>query len=476
MMKNYKWLLATLVMCLLHIGTASAQKVAVRYHEQYVSGFGWLQYEISEFADGTAHGVTKINYSDGTPYAEMTYDKGVHTYAKIFYGDGSVNYEGAISMVNNTEFYSTFKLYEFNNNGTRVLSHEYTAALKSGALEPVVQNYVQYDINRSSVVYKLQTNGNVVTVEAFNGRKKEYQIELNTANKTVDFVIMPSYFKASPDSYTISDVQRLMHQQGASTQQAVYDLYNSDKVKKYPRYFYDDEDLTSIVGLHWDYTFSDHTSRLFPPFYDDVDVEKLERRVFDKTLDRPDYTAFIPVAGLLEIDYLDDINTFIYTGEFSSEGLAHGKGQATNLKGIALKGTFAKGSLVDGEITWSESNKIYHRLSGKFQNNKLSGRGQAFKEGEYTYVGEFKNGLYHGKGQLKMADGNMYDGQFLEGEFDKGYCSMVTFQGNVYEGSIVNGLYDGKGKIVYPNGDSYQGSFSKGEYHGYGEYKQNIRT
>ncbi|MBO5692626.1 MAG: hypothetical protein J6R74_01625, partial [Tidjanibacter sp.] len=181
-MKSYRLLLSALMVCVLSVGAASAQRrVAVRYHEQYVSGFGWLQYEISEYADGTAHGITKINYSDGTPYAEMTYENGVHTYAKIFYSDGSVNYEGSIASVNNTQFYSSFKLYEFNNNGNRVLSHEYTTAIKSGSLEPVVQSYVQYDINRSAVMYKLQTNGDVVSVEAFSGRRKEYHIDLNTA-------------------------------------------------------------------------------------------------------------------------------------------------------------------------------------------------------------------------------------------------------------------------------------------------------
>ena len=33
-----------------------------------------------------------------------------------------------------------------------------------------------------------------------------------------------------------------------------------------------------------------------------------------------------------------------------------------------------------------------------------------------TYVGEFKNGLCHGKGILYKNDGNVYEGDWVEGE------------------------------------------------------------
>jgi len=66
-----------------------------------------------------------------------------------------------------------------------------------------------------------------------------------------------------------------------------------------------------------------------------------------------------------------------------------------------------------------------------------------------SYVGEFKNGNYHGYGILKNS------------------CV-------VYKGTFKNGLIHGHGKIVYsddgPYVDSYEGKCYNGNFHGHGTY------
>ena len=55
------------------------------------------------------------------------------------------------------------------------------------------------------------------------------------------------------------------------------------------------------------------------------------------------------------------------------------------------------------------------------------------KEGEY-YIGEFKNGLKHGKGKEYRKSGVL-----------------------IYEGDFVNGKREGTGKLIYTNGSYYVG-------------------
>ncbi|MFM2200113.1 MAG: hypothetical protein RL769_166 [Pseudomonadota bacterium] len=59
------------------------------------------------------------------------------------------------------------------------------------------------------------------------------------------------------------------------------------------------------------------------------------------------------------------------------------------------------------------------------------------------YVGEFKNGLFHGYGYLEMIDGSIYQGQFKDGNFHgigaifhKKQAGLESYQGKFKEGKI----------------------------------------
>ena len=75
-----------------------------------------------------------------------------------------------------------------------------------------------------------------------------------------------------------------------------------------------------------------------------------------------------------------------------------------------------------------------------------------YEDGQY-YLGEFKNGLKHGKGKLFYKNGNIeYEGDFLEGKFE-GEGKYIYENGDYYEGKFKNGLSHGNGKECDKNGN-----------------------
>ena len=78
------------------------------------------------------------------------------------------------------------------------------------------------------------------------------------------------------------------------------------------------------------------------------------------------------------------------------------------------------------------------------------------------YIGQFKNGLYEGKGYLIDNEGNIYDGNFKNGEKSgEGEYSMNN--GNKYIGMFKGDKYHGKGKIIDKDGNIIQeGKFKEG--------------
>ena len=78
-------------------------------------------------------------------------------------------------------------------------------------------------------------------------------------------------------------------------------------------------------------------------------------------------------------------------------------------------------------------------------NGKLEGKGKKIFEDNGYYEGEFKEGIYHGKG--KIVDKN---------------------NETKYEGDFVKGRYEGNGTLIYDNGNSYIGQFHHGKELGKG--------
>ena len=79
------------------------------------------------------------------------------------------------------------------------------------------------------------------------------------------------------------------------------------------------------------------------------------------------------------------------------------------------------------------------------------------------YEGEWKGGLYHGRGRYTGFNSDSYDGEWeadtMHGTGRYTYCDS----GDVYEGGWVAGKREGFGKETCGNGDVYEGDFKADE-------------
>ena len=69
-----------------------------------------------------------------------------------------------------------------------------------------------------------------------------------------------------------------------------------------------------------------------------------------------------------------------------------------------------------------------------------------------TYEGEERNGLAHGKGTAKLANGFRYEGDFAFGR-PQGRGVLHFRKGGHYEGQFYVGEFSGLGKIVLSDGN-----------------------
>lgn len=118
----------------------------------------------------------------------------------------------------------------------------------------------------------------------------------------------------------------------------------------------------------------------------------------------------------------------------------------------------------EGRIEWSDGSTY----TGGFVNGMLEGRGR-LKARAYEYKGNFRQGEYWGKGELRDKDGRIYKGDFVRGEFHgKGRYAIPN--GPVYEGNFVEGKLQGRGIVTYPNGAKQEGSFRDWQLDGPGKW------
>ena len=87
-----------------------------------------------------------------------------------------------------------------------------------------------------------------------------------------------------------------------------------------------------------------------------------------------------------------------------------------------------------------------------------------------AYVGEFKNGLYHGQGTFTFSDGATYVGEFKNGKESGSGTFTCWVHGAVYVGKFINGMKHGEGEYKYPDGSVYKGKWKFGKKHGLGTY------
>ena len=135
-----------------------------------------------------------------------------------------------------------------------------------------------------------------------------------------------------------------------------------------------------------------------------------------------------------KLEFINENVEYIYVGEFAN-GVKQGKGNLS-----------------------SKDNK--YNYEGDWLNDKFEGFGTLFNQ-EEKYNGKFKEGKYHGEGNLYKKNGEQYIGEFNNGIFVKG--KMKFNNGDSYEGNIINNLMEGKALYKYKNGDIFKGTFIKGK-------------
>ena len=81
-----------------------------------------------------------------------------------------------------------------------------------------------------------------------------------------------------------------------------------------------------------------------------------------------------------------------------------------------------------------------------------------------------KNGIAHGIGERRHANGNVYVGNFVNGK-KCGKGKMTFPDGCEYEGDWENDQKHGKGKYTWPDGETYVGNYPNGKKHGKGKMK-----
>ncbi|KAL0438041.1 UNVERIFIED_CONTAM: Phosphatidylinositol 4-phosphate 5-kinase [Sesamum latifolium] len=183
----------------------------------------------------------------------------------------------------------------------------------------------------------------------------------------------------------------------------------------------------------------------------------------------------------------------MYEGEWK-KGKASGKGKFSWPSGATFEGEFKSGRMEgtgtfigsDGDMyrgSWSGDRKhgygVKHYSNGDYyeghwKRNLQDGQG---REVENEYIGEWKNGMIHGRGVLVWNNGNRYDGNWENG-VPKGHGVFTWPDGSCYIGcwsndscknsnrtQILNGTFYPAHKAKYGNGigndEGLKGYFSK---------------
>lgn len=97
---------------------------------------------------------------------------------------------------------------------------------------------------------------------------------------------------------------------------------------------------------------------------------------------------------------------------------------------------------------------------------KKQGEGELTTK-EFRFVGNYKNGLPFGPGELVFFGKGTFKGFFL-GDYDKGKGTIIYTDGDKYIGSWSNYKKTGKGKLIMSNRNIYEGYFKNDMFEGEG--------
>jgi|LauGreDrversion4_2_1035121.scaffolds.fasta_scaffold151084_2 hypothetical protein len=108
--------------------------------------------------------------------------------------------------------------------------------------------------------------------------------------------------------------------------------------------------------------------------------------------------------------------------------------------------------------------KVMHKLGftyeGEFKEGLFNGFGKQYFTNKDYYVGEFRDGLRCGKGTYRHANGDVYEGEWLNNEENGQGVMHSKYLGteeepdldSTYTGEFKDGVYHGKGTLVVKDG------------------------
>ena len=106
---------------------------------------------------------------------------------------------------------------------------------------------------------------------------------------------------------------------------------------------------------------------------------------------------------------------------------------------------------------------------GEFKNNKFDGRGKLIYDDNTKYEGDFSEGYMHGEGNLIFKDGSCYKGLFDKNCFH-GKGKFTFHDGRKYNGDWKNNAMDGRGIFTWDEHIKYNGNYVKNIKEGNGVY------
>jgi hypothetical protein len=107
---------------------------------------------------------------------------------------------------------------------------------------------------------------------------------------------------------------------------------------------------------------------------------------------------------------------------------------------------------------------MYEKLGSYVFNHQEFDDSEAVKLGPHelenfsVYIGQWKNGVRHGRGKHLWKDGSIYEGYFKD-NMAHGHGRLIHSDADVYEGEWLNDKAHGKGVYTHADGARYEGQW-----------------
>ena len=152
---------------------------------------------------------------------------------------------------------------------------------------------------------------------------------------------------------------------------------------------------------------------------------------------------------------------------FGPQPISQGYGEAALPDSSRYAGEFKDGLFHGkGTLTWPNGG----HYEGEFEHGLMNGQGTIHSSNGDLYIGDFVDGLIAGKGKMTRENGEWYEGEFKNDTFH-GQGVFTTVSGDQYSGEFIDGVLSGEGRITFTNGNSYEGGVQDWTFNGKGIYR-----